>query len=332
MRVTNSMLSNTFLYDLQTNSQNMQTLQQQMASGKIINKASDDPLGASTVMQLNTQMAQNTQYNSNISGTLNWLNVTDTSLNQLNSVFQRLNELMVSAGDASYGPDEKQSIKDEINTNIGQISQIMNTSYDGKYVFGGTRGGSKPVGTTVDSSGNTQLNYVDKDGTTAIKEIASPASQSDVYQNQQIDMIKSGLTVEISQGVTMDYSTSAVDIMEFNNDSNQPKDLRTILSNITSDLDSNNTTRVTGSDLSDIQDVIKNISKLRTEVGAQQNRMTTAQSENEAENTSLTGVLSSTDDVDMAKITMQYSQAQTVYLASLQSSAKILQPSLMDYL
>lgn len=318
MRVTNSMLSNNFMYDLNNNLENMSIYQRQMSSGTLINKASDDPLGASQVMQINTEMAQNKQYATNINNTTQWLSVTDTSLGQVNSVLQRINELMVSVGDAAYGPDQRQSIKDEINTNIGQLSQILNTSYDGKYIFGGNRGESKPTGTTT-VGGNQQLNYINADGTTPI-------------QANQMTMVKSKLSVEVSKGVTIGYNVTAADVMEYKSSSGASLNLSDVLNTITSDLDSGNVSNVIGTDLSNIQDAIKNVSSVRTEVGALENRMTSVQNENQSENTSLTQVLANTDDVDYAQMTMQFAQAQTTYQASLQTSAKILQHSLIDYM
>lgn len=44
MRITNKMLSNSFLSDMRTNLSNMQQLQKQMSTGKEISKPSDDPL------------------------------------------------------------------------------------------------------------------------------------------------------------------------------------------------------------------------------------------------------------------------------------------------
>lgn len=343
MRITNSMLSSNFLYDLNNNLQNMQSLQQQMATNKKINRASDDPLAAAKIIELNTQISQNDQYNTNISETADWLNVTDTTLGQVGNVFQRLNELLISGGgNAAYSPDEKQSIKDEINQNIEQLSQVLNTNYDGKYIFGGTRGTDKPVGTTTDALGNKQLAYMDKDGVTTMT--ATSLVPPDA-QTTQINQIKSKLTVETSQGVTMDYSVSAGDITEFKNDSGVSKDLRDILKSIVNHLDGKNadgtavtaanpdpTTEISTTDLANIKDCIANVSKLRTQVGAQENRMATAKAQNTDQNTNLTDVLSKTEDVDMAEATMQYSVAQTVYLASLQTSAKVIQPTLMDYL
>lgn len=331
MRVTNSMLSNNFLYDLNNNLQNMSTYQRQMSSSVLINKASDDPLGASRVMQIDTEMFQNKQYATNISNTTQYLNVTDTSLGQVNSVLQRINELLVSVGDASYGQDQRDSIKEEISTNIGQLSQILNTSYDGGYIFGGNRGDVKPTGTQLDGSGNEQLNYTDATG--------NPTTSLSTNESKKVS---AKLNVEISKNVTLQYNINVNQIMGFTttalssrvtaNTPNTGSTLGDILSNITTDLDNGNVTDILGSDLTGIQDAIKNVSSVRTQVGALENRMKSVKDENDSENQSLTQVLSNTDDVDYAQITMEYSQAQMTYQASLQTSAKILQRTLLDYL
>lgn len=318
MRVTNSMLANNFLYALGNNLENMGVYQKQMASGTLINEASDDPLGASRVMQINNEMIKNKQYNTNINNANQWLSVTDTSLGQINSVLQRINELLVSTGDAAYGSEQLQSVKDEINTNIDQISQILNTSYDGKYVFGGNRGTDKPTAVTTDST-------PDNDGNQLLDYATTDASQ--------VKMIKAKLSTEISDGVSVDYNFTAGDVMEFKNDVGESKDLRSILKDITKNLGaSGDRSKLITDDLSDIKAAISHVSSIRTEVGALENRMKSASSENESENESLTKVLSSTNDVDYADITMRYAQAQTAYLASLQTSAKVLQHTLIDYL
>ena len=84
--------------------------------------------------------------------------------------------------------------------------------------------------------------------------------------------------------------------------------------------------------LSAIDDVITNLLKTRSEVGAKQNRMESAQQKNEDENFNMTDILSQTEDIDFTQKTIEFSMAQTVYTASLQVSAKVLPPSLLDYL
>lgn len=335
MRVTNKMLSNNFLRDMNNNLENMQTLQQQMTSGKEIRKPSDNPFKVSRAMQLNTSINTNKQYNENISDTVNWLDTTDTALGQAGNVLQRVRELLVSSGNAAYGSDEKRAIKDEINEKVGELSQILNTNFDGKYIFGGTRGTTKPTDATVDTvTGNTVLSYK-----------INGASPTAADITNQVNMVKSGLSVEISQGVSIKYNVSAGDVMEFTSEDNTTYNLSDLLKSITTHLDGklNDTDaagsagnaadkELTGTDLKGITDTISNLLKIRSEVGAKQNRMTSAKERNEDENYNMTELLSKTEDIDITQKTMEYANAQTVYLASLQTSAKVIQPTLMDYL
>ena len=441
MRVTNKMLSNNFLSDMNTNLQNLQTIQKQMSTGKLFSKPSDDPFSVARAMQLHTNINTNTMYNANIKDTINWLDTTDTALKQTGDVFQRVRELLVGSGNGTYSPSEKQKIKDEINQRVSQLSQILNTNFDGKYIFGGTRGTVKPTdvlnpftskidtstlpsevsvsgvftGTettnytfdtdftsnpptltlarkistdggdtwsiathdspynltkdadgkgyyaTVDDMkiylngntsgngytftvnvanhiGNTKLVYANKDGSSL-----NPAGTQD--EKNQFAMIGTGLQTEVSQGVTMKYNVGANEVLSFKNDKNADDDVMQLFQRITNHLDGKNadgtdptatdpnpTTQLSGKDLKDLDSAISNLLTLRSQVGAKQNRMESAQTQNTDMNASLTEIMSKTEDIDITQKTMEYATAQTVYLASLQTSAKVILPTLMDYL
>ncbi|AJA47840.1 flagellar hook-associated protein 3 [Clostridium pasteurianum DSM 525 = ATCC 6013] len=324
MRITNNMLTSNFLSDMQNNLQNMQKIQQQMTSGKVISKASDDPFIAARSMQLNTQLDANNQYNSNIKDASNWLSTTDTTLGQVGNALSRINELLVSTGNAGFSDNERQSVKDEINQVISGLSQTLNTNFDGKYIFGGSRATTKPLAAVTDSNGNTKLDYN-----------ASSA---------ELNMIDKKLYTEISQGVTIDYSVSAQDVLEYKN-GDSTEDLRNLLQNIVNHLDGKNAdgstpaegstspiSLLTTDDLAGIQAAANNVLKLRSEVGAKENRMKDALDNNTTESQNLTTILSKTEDIDITQKTMEYATAQTVYLASLQTSARVIQPTLLDYL
>jgi flagellar hook-associated protein 3 FlgL len=315
MRVTNKMLSDNFLTDMRTNLENMQKLQQQMTSGKEISKPSDDPAKVAKAMQLTTDINSNKQYNQNITDTSNWLDTTDTALGQAGNVVQNIRQLLVSAGNAAYGSSELQSIKDEINQRVDELTQILNTNYNGKYIFGGTNTTKKPVQTTTDASGNSTIAY-----------------NLDPSDPNNLSKINSKMNVEISQGVTMAYNVTAGDVLNFTNESGNACDLNSIMQNITNHLNSSNTSQLTGQDLQDITDTMNNILKVRSQVGAKQNRMENASSKNSDETNNMTTILSKTEDIDITEKTMQYATLQTVYTASLQTSARVIQPSLLDYL
>jgi flagellar hook-associated protein 3 FlgL len=312
MRVTNKMLSNNFLRDMRTNLTNMNTLQGQMTSGKQIRRPSDDPFKASRIMQMHSDIDANKQYNNNIKDSINWLDTTDTALGQMGDVVGRIEELLVSAGNGAYSPNERTAIKDEINQKIAEVSQILNTSFDGKYIFGGTRGTTKPTDATKDASNNMQLDYF-KEGA--------------VLTGDEKTQLESKLSVEVSQGVTMEYNITASQVMNYG-----AGDIRDLFKNITTHLDSNDVKTLTTSDLAGIKAAMTNVLKVRSEVGSKQNRMESAQARNVDANFNMTEILSRTEDIDITEKTMEYATMQTIYVASLQTSAKVLQPSLLDYL
>ncbi|WP_139904156.1 flagellar hook-associated protein FlgL [Clostridium thermarum] len=333
MRVTNKMLATSFLNDMSNNLENLRTLQQQMTSGKEIRRPSDDPFKVARAMQLHTGINANKQYNENISDTINWLDTTDTALGQAGNVLQRVRELLVSAGNAAYGSEERKAIKDEINERIEELAQIMNTSFDGKYIFGGSRGTTKPMTTskTCDTD-NTTLDFNLLD--------------NGIDKENQKNMIAAKLSVEVSQGVSIDYNVTAAEIMSFKSEDGTEYNLKEILRNIVNHLDGKldddgepsesdkqaAAEAITGSDLKAITDAVNNLLKIRSTVGAKQNRMESAKERNEEENFNLTEILSNTEDIDITEKTMEYATMQTVYIASLQTSAKVLQPTLMDYI
>ena len=330
MRITSGMMKNNYLNGMTTNLNNMQTLNKQLTSGKEISRPSDNPYKVARSMQLNTDINTNKQYNENIKDTINWLNTTDTALGQVTNVIQRVRELMVSSGNASYGSNEQKAISDEINQRIEEVAQILNSNFDGKYVFGGTKTSSKPLGSDIDGiTGNTYLYFVDKSGNKLDLEDTS------TYTKNQLEMLGTKMNIEISQGVEMEYNVTAKEVLICKNDNGKQVNLMNLLSNITSNLKSSNSSdrvKVVGENLADIDSVVSNLLKLRAEVGAKLNRMDSAQTKNEDENNNMTDILSKTEDIDFTEKTIEFTIAQTVYQASLQICAQVLPKSLLDYL
>lgn len=326
MRVTNNMLTNSYLRDMRMNLSNMQKIQEQMTSGKEIRRPSDDPFKAERIMQINREIDANKQYNENITDTINWLDTTDTSLGQAGDVLQRVRELLVSSGNAGYGDKELKAIKDEVNEKIGQFSQILNTNFDGSYIFGGTRSTTKPVDVAQDGE-NKKMFYYKKGG--------GELQNGDA----ELDMIDKKLPVQISQGVTMEYNVNATEVVKYGSDDKD--DIGALFTRIVNHLDGNNESgtkdpnavkELVGNDLDDITKALDNVLRIRAEVGAKQNRMDDAKNRNEDQNFNMTEILSKTEDIDLTEKTMEFSNMRTVYTASLQTSAKVIQPTLMDYL
>jgi len=312
------MLSTSFLGDMNRNLNQMQTIQKQLTSGKEFSRPSDNPFKVARSMQMYSEIYANKQFNSNIKDTINWMDTTDSALNQATNTLQRVRELMVSAGNAAYGSGELSAIKDEINEKVAEFGQILNTSFDGKYIFGGTDGTTKPI--TVSTS---DLSFIDKDGKTITIKGANK------LEPITSDNVKNKLEVEISPGVKVEYNVNASEITEYDSGKNMTTLFENILKHIS---DGTQKGEVTGNDLKEMDSVINKLLELSSKVGTVQNRMEGAKSLNEEQNFNMTEILSANEDIDLVEKTMEFATMQTIYMASLQTSAKVLQPSLIDYL
>lgn len=329
MRITNRMLANNYLNDVNKNLRNLNKINKQLSTGKEISRASDNPFKTVRSMQLTTNLNTNAQYKSNIEDTDSWLDATDTALAQLNNTLQRVRELMVSAGNAAYGSNESKTINEEIKERVSELGQILNSSFDGRYIFGGSKTTSKPVTSTDASTGNVELNFIDKDGNKIDTE------STDIYDYNQTGALSQKLSVEISQGVSMEYNVTAMEILKFNNSKGEKINMMSLFNDIQANLTSGNSEdikKITGENMLAIDAAIENVLKLRSEVGAKQNRMESALSKNEDESYNMTQVLSNTEDIDFTEKTIEYSMAQTTYTAALQVSAQVLPKTLLDYL
>lgn len=138
MRVTQSMLSNNMLRNLNTSYGKMSKLQDQITSGKKISRPSDDPVVALKGMNYRTELDKIGQYQRNIGEAHNWLDTSDSSLGQVGDALIRVKELIVQAANDTNTPDDREKIKAEIDQIQEQIRDLANTQSGGKYIFSGT--------------------------------------------------------------------------------------------------------------------------------------------------------------------------------------------------
>lgn len=300
MRITNSTMVDSFLDDLNVNLNKMQKTQDQLASGKNIRRPSDDPYGAVRQMQLENEVDRNNQYLQNIEDSKEWMNTTDTALGQITDSLQRIRELMISSANGAKTQSDIDANKAEVLQQIEQIVQIANTQFDGKYVFSGKELTEKPF--SYQGDGKISL---------------------DVAGDGKLDR-------EISAGVVVDINVPAAEMVKGSGKAGEG--LADTLTNIVAAMSGGDTASLGGDLLNQISDNIDNVVRCRGEIGAKENRMDAAKSKNEDETENITVILSGIEDVDVAQKLMEYSEMQAAYEASLMTGAKILQPSLVDFL
>jgi flagellar hook-associated protein 3 FlgL len=126
---------------------------EEVASQIKLNSAADDPVGAARVLQLAQQNAMLTQYKSNISTIDTSVTQSETALDSIKIALQRVSELIVSAGNATYTDKDRQAGADELKGLQSQIFSLMNsTDANGQYLFSGSKSSTPPYAQNADGT------------------------------------------------------------------------------------------------------------------------------------------------------------------------------------
>lgn len=138
----------TFLNSV-TNMQNSQSkladLQNQVSTGKKLNKPSDDPVAAAQVVKLNRELAQTEKYQENIDVTQRRLELEETILTDMNNAMDRLRELTIKAGNGILADNDRKAIATEVRGLTDYLAGLMNTQdAQGEYLFAGSKGFVQP--------------------------------------------------------------------------------------------------------------------------------------------------------------------------------------------
>lgn len=101
---------------------------------------------------------------------------------------------------------------------------------------------------------------------------------------------------------------------------------------LSDELDSGTNPDIIQNSIKRLQDSHEQVLAVRSEVGAKMNRLEMTEKKIGAQINNVNELLSYNEDVDMAEISMQIAMAENVYISSLMTGAKIIQPTLVQFL
>ncbi|WP_067508825.1 flagellar hook-associated protein FlgL [Actinoplanes sp. TFC3] len=291
-RVTESSIHTRVLQNLQRNIQKGEKIQEQLSSGKQINRPSDSPNGTLQSMQLRGETRANNQYVRSAGDGLGWLSTLDGTLSSTSTILQKARSLTVQGLNAGGGTDESRKA---ITVELDQIKTTMigyaNTTYLDRPVFGGTTTGTKAFDETGQFVGNND----------AVNRTVGPNSQ-----------------VRVDASGTAAFGEGDASVFK-------------VLDDISQALTSNDMDAVSKG-LERLDAAANNVKNTLSEVGARYNRITQMKSSAEDRLLDVTAQLSDVEDIDLPKTIMEMQLQQTSYQAALAASAKVIQPSLIDFL
>lgn len=296
MRITQSMLARNFLNNLNTSYSKLAKYQEQLASGKKINKLSDDPLSAMKGISYRRTVAQVKQYEDNFSEASTWIETTNDALDEANQVLQRIRELVVEGSTDTETPSDRQSIADEVEQLRDQLVDIANTKVNDKYIFNGTNTTEKPISTDISTF----------DGSTTLGINNNPVK------------------IELSKGIYLQVNADGSKV--FSDD--LFKDLNDLISDLNAGTSANGFDRY----LDTIDAHIDNVLSELSQTGARSNRLDLMKERVSQQELTATEIMSNNEDVDIDQVYTDFSVASGAYTAALKVGAQVIQPTLLDFL
>ncbi len=360
MRVTDKMGFNQVIGNLQKNRGDMADLQNQAAIQKRVTKPSDDPVGATRVLGYRTEERASDQFIKNTAIARNFLDFTDVSLNEVSEVLMRMKELAVGqANDAGASSDTRRTVAEEVGQTYQQMLQIANRKLGDRYIFGGMQTTQQPFdheGNYSGDDGDIKL-HVNKDAFLAMnlpgvkvflgqgvgndgfiretEEVPRNTEQLEKFQmdenqrahqnqeNQQHQVRVRGPANDSHRGEQAFKSeikadTSGVNILD-------------TVKKFEIALRVNDKTEIQEA-IDDFDRAISQVINARAQVGAR------IQVLNHSENSLRQNIVdnkttaSQVEDVDLFQVASDMNKADSALKASLETSGKIITPSLLDFL
>ncbi len=277
--------------------QNMAQLDR-LASQKDIRKLSDDPIGATQVIRFRDTILDLQQYQKNIDYSKGLLERSEASLGSIADNLIRAKELAVAMANDTYDANSREAASREVREIMDELVQLGNTTFNGRFIFGGFRNQTPPLSLDGD--------YLGDDGAIFLQ-----VSKGNFRQvNLQARSIFEASPDERAKGHFNMMHT--MDVLLQGLTTGSKHDIHVAMKELDFQLEKATSAQAT------IGGVWKSLDDTKARLGSEEilNR----------------SKLSETQDADMYDATSEFKRTEAVLQGTLMASTKLLQPSLLNFL
>jgi flagellar hook-associated protein 3 FlgL len=303
VRTTQRLLIDRVLNNLTLQQRKKLALQEQLATGQLVNRPSDDTLATRRAVSARTEVTKNEQFLTNINSLGPGLRETETSLTTMVDVVQRSRELALQGASGTNSQLQRDQLAIEINQLLESTLVEGNHVANGRFIFGGTVTKSAPFVPTRNADNEIiSVAYIGNEETFRLE----------IQDGIQVDANEPGSRVFTAAGVSgADIFQTLIDIRD-NLRAGDAAGMQTRLD-----------------ELGSAQDQLL-ISIAR--VGSIQNRVEQVDSNLQDINLQLLDVISDNIDADYAETIVELNAQSNALEASLNAGARVIQPSLLNFL
>ncbi len=297
-RVTLETFVNSTLTSVLKSTSQMNKLQEQISTGKKINRPSDDPAGARKILSLRSDSLRLDQFSLNIQTATSELNFNESNLNTIADVLQRITELTMQGVSDTASQETRNINASEINQLLDSVLQSANSKRLGNYIFAGTKTTTEPFTITRNSSGD-------------IDSVSYNGNREKIEYN-----IGPNTNVQVNQ-------TGAEIFMD--------SDIFGTIIRVRDSL-ADGAISFASAELDNLESAAQNIRNSIAKAGSIASSLELSGNRIEQTKFSLQETLASTESADIAETVLKLTEQQSIYEASLASSSYIFNTSILNYL
>lgn len=291
-RVTQRMLTQTSVDYLQLGLGRLAKVQEQLSTGRVLNRPSDNPTDVTAAMRLRGSIAQQDQYSRNADDGIGCLSQIDSTLGVVTDAVRRGRDLALQgANTGAMGPAAREALATEVDEIRAGLVATANATYLGRPVFGGVTGGPN----AYDQSGN----YVGVPGTVSRRVADGVTVQVDVDGR---DVFGDGASSVFAELDALATALRAAD------------------------------TAAISTAIDELATRVNTVTTARTTAGTRLDRIERADAAAAEASQSLAASLSTLENTDLAKAAVDLQLQEVAYQAALSATSRVLQPSLLDFL
>lgn len=295
-RITLLGLNRTVMENNQRTLGRLATYQEQLSTGKKLNRVSDDVVAARQSLRYRADENATGKYLDNIDKSLAYMGATDTAFAEITSIFDEVKSLAVQGANASQDAASRAALAQAVDSHLTRMVDVANTVHDGRFIFGGT-------------------------ATTAGKPFSLAADGSQVAYNGNLDAFQ----VEVGPNSRIQVNQDGHQLFKANIDVfDTLVQLRDALKN--------NDASATAKLIDTVDASQRHANDLQGAMGGRIQRLERAQSQLETSRTYQKELISQAEDVDFAETVANLQLTQVSLEAGLQAAARTITPSLLDFL
>jgi flagellar hook-associated protein 3 FlgL len=299
VRITHNMMSANMLADVQRANSAMARTSEQISSGRRIDSPSDDAVGTTRALVIQSSLTANDGYKSAAEATRGWAETTEGALSSIVDIVQSTRELIVQAGNDTLQPSDRQKLASKLSEMLEQVKATANARYGDQYVLSGQRSDIPPYATGA----------------------------SDAYGGDTGSVIR---TIGPNQPVQINVTGDVV-LGSGGGDGKLLDTMRTAIANLNGGTAAD-LANLRGPVLASLSANLDTVLTSRAQVASAAVRAALASDRIDDLKVTMTDQLSQVIDTDYAEAITKYSSQKTIYEAALQAGAQVIQPSLMDFL